>query len=125
MALRAQPEKIEPMGHRFESARLGDSLLHFLHEAFVQLDSLLAPGAHQMVVMSIVTLSQQLKAGTSRPEFHTFHHSHLLQQLHRSIDGHEIAVDRSDEGVNILNPEGTRIVAHRLQNRLSRPGDPP
>ena len=80
------------MGHRLEPARCSNAILEFARETLFELDHLRAPRANQVMVMSVVALSQQLETANAVPQIEPLYHPHAFQQMHRPINRRQIAV---------------------------------
>ena len=58
LALGANPEEFQFVGDRFEPIAAGNAVLQFCHGAFINLHHFGAPGANQMVMVTIVPVTQ-------------------------------------------------------------------
>ena len=92
LARRANAEEFQLVGDGSKPIVGGDSFLEFAHRALIELDNSSAAGANEVMMMPIVAFLQQLETGSAIAEIKLLHHSHLLQQMNRSIDGGQVTL---------------------------------
>src|SRR5687767_8067595 len=75
-----------------------------------------------MMVM-IVMLRDEFEAGCSIAEIKTLDHAHLLQQMHRAVNGGEIAFTFRKRGEDFFDSDRVLAMAKDFQDRLAGAGN--
>ncbi len=88
---RTEPKELKFVGHTTKTVTPADFLFQFVNQAVFKLHYARALLADQVVVMPIITLSQQFKPGHAIPELIPFYHSHGLQQIQGTVNGSQVA----------------------------------
>jgi hypothetical protein len=123
LAVRTQPEKFKFVGHIFEAVGGGNARFNRTRKTFLNFNHLRAAGANQVVVVTVIPLAYQFKSRRPVTEIKSFHHAHFLQQVHRAIDGRQIAPASGHFGKNLPVRERMRMTPQNFQNGRARAGD--
>jgi hypothetical protein len=90
------------MGNRYEPVPAGDLFFQFADRAVFEFHNAGAFSAYQVMMMAVITLQQQLEPGNPIPKFKSFHHAHILQQMHAPIYRRQVAAMAGERGKNLL-----------------------
>ena len=105
LAARANPKELKLVSDCFEPVPGGNPLFQFVGKTFLQLDYIRAPRADQMVMMAVIALVEQLESSRAGPELEPFNHTHLFQEVDRTVNGRQIAVARPQLFVDLLDSQ--------------------
>jgi hypothetical protein len=120
LALRANPEKFQPVGHALKSVLRGNPFLHLVGKTFLHFHGRGTLHTNKMMMVSVIPFFQQLKP-TPVPEIKTFDHPFLLQHVHRSIDRREVTDAAPHSCKDLAHAQGANMLPEDLENRLPRP----
>src|SRR3974390_772136 len=73
-------EEFQLMGDRCKAVPAGDLGFQLPDRDVSELHDAGAYSAHQVMMMAVVALQQQLEPGNPIPQFESFHHAHILEQ---------------------------------------------
>lgn len=82
LTTRANPKKLELVGHVLETVGLRNPRLNFPQQAFLNLHHPGAPPAHQMMVMPIVSFANHFEPRGAVAKIESFDQPHFLEQVH-------------------------------------------
>jgi hypothetical protein len=122
LTLRAGPEELELVGNPTETVPPADFLLKIVHQAFLELYDPGAALADQVMVMTVVSFSQELKAGHAVAEFVALNHAHAFEEVKGAINGGQIAAI-GERLVNVAYSQGVVFLAEQVQDGLARTGE--
>jgi len=123
LALGAKPEEFQLVRHSFEPVIRGNPLVPLAHKTLLDLNDRRAPGADQVMMVAIVAFRQELEAGHPIAQIIPFHHPHALEQAHRAIDGHQVAIAPGQCREKLLGGHRMRLLLKDFQDGLPRSGD--
>ena len=123
LALRANAEKFKFVGHAFKAVRGGNVRLNLAGKAFLDFDHSRTARANQMMVMAVIAFADQFKPRRAVAEVKPFHHPHLLEQMHGTVNRRQIALSPGHGGKNVPVRERMRMLPENLQNCRARAGD--
>src|SRR5437899_10777954 len=92
LALGANAKKLQPVSYGLKAVFGGDSLLEFPGKAVINFHHCGTTGANEVVMVSIVSLRQQLEARYPISQVKSFDHVHALHQMQRPVNCCHIAV---------------------------------
>ena len=123
LAARTDAEKFQPVRDFLKAVARRNPPLQFVRKTVIDLDHFRAGGADEMVMMPVVPLGQQFKAGRPVPEIKPLYQAHLFQQVHGAINGCQIAVPGRQGAKNFPVGQRARLAVEYLQDGPARPGD--
>jgi hypothetical protein len=123
LAFWTNSKKFQFVRYGFETVFGGDELLNFFRETFFNLDDVRTFCADQMMVMAVVTFTDQFKPRRAIAEIKSFHHAHFFEQVHGTINRRKVAFAFGHFGENFPVREWMRMRAQNFQNGRARAGD--
>jgi hypothetical protein len=110
------------MGDALESVIAGDSGFQFRRETFLKLDDGGAIDADQMVMMPVFALPDELEPGSAVPEIEALHDAHFFQEMHRAVNGGQIAIFAPKAGSHFFDVERMRMALQDFEDGLPLAG---
>ena len=123
LTFRAEAEEFQFVGDAGESIAMGDALFQFLHETFLYFDDAGAIGADQMMMVLMFFVADQFVAGDGVAEIKPLHQVHFFQEMHRTVDGGEVAFGSAEELMDFANGQGMFLGFERGDDRYAGPGE--
>ena len=75
------------------------------------------------MMVAVVPFVEQLEASDAVPKIKSFDHAHALQQMHRAVNGGQVAIALGQRCENLFVRHRVRMAAQDLQDGLTWPGD--
>jgi hypothetical protein len=123
LAIRADSEKFQLVGHGFEAICSGDARFDFARKTFVNLNHFRAARADQMMVMPVIAFANELESRRAVAKIEPLHHAHFLKQVHGTVNGRQITSALGYGGENFPVRQWMGVPAQNFQDRLARAGD--
>src|SRR4051812_22013584 len=122
LAIRTDSKKLQPMRNAFKPGCAGNALFNLRRKTIGHFNNFRAGTAHKVVVM-IVVVRNEFETRRAIAKIETMDHAHFFQQMHRPINGHEIAFTRRKRSQNLFAVNRVFLLAQDVEDRLARPGD--
>jgi len=103
LAARAKAEEFQLVGEIDKSVVAGDLLLQLRGKAVVDFHDDVTLGADKVMVVGIVAVTDEFKAGNAIAEIKTLNHSSLLENAYGAVDGGQIAFTGRQGAVDLLD----------------------
>jgi hypothetical protein len=111
------------MGHGLEAVSGGNLFLNFRRKTFFNFHDFRTFRANQMMVMAVVIFADEFESRGAVAKIKPLHHAHCLQQMHRAVNGRQIAPAGGHFGKDFPVGERMRMVPQNFQNGRARAGD--
>ena len=123
LAIGADPEEFEFVGHCLEAVPFGDGAFEFVLKAFVNLHDARAFRADQMMMVRVLLGSNEFESRDSIAEIKSSGQPHFFKHVHRSIDCGKIAHANRQCRMDFFVRERVGVLPEQIEKRLSRSGD--
>jgi hypothetical protein len=123
LAARAEAVEFQVVGYAGEAVSGRDACFQVGRETFLQFDDDPATGANQVMVMSVVAISEQFEARAAGAKVKTFHQAQALEQMHGTIYRGQVAVPRREFREHFPDGHGAGVATEHGENGLTRGRD--